>query len=68
MSVHIGQYKPVSYHDCSNYNSTILHARSVVWKQRRVLDQHQFVRVIPVANLQEKQEVRSSAKVCIHSY
>lgn len=43
-----------SYHDGSNYNSAVLHARSVIWKQWRVLDQYQFVCIVPVANLQGK--------------
>lgn len=47
----VGENMPVSYHDGSDYNCAVFHARRVVWKQRRVLDQNQFVLVIPVADL-----------------
>lgn len=45
---------PASYHDGGNHDGAVLHASGVVWKQRRVLDQHQFVGVVPVADLQGK--------------
>lgn len=48
----VGEYIPVSYHDGSNYDGAVLHAGGVIRKQRRVLDQHQFVCVVPVADLQ----------------
>ena len=47
----VGENMPVSYHDGSDYNCAVFHARRVVWKQRRVLDQNQFILVIPVADL-----------------
>lgn len=40
-----------SYHDGGNHDGAVFHASGVVRKQRRVLDQHQFVGVVPVADL-----------------
>lgn len=50
-----GESMPDSYHDGGDHDCAVLHASRVVWKQRRVLDQHQFVCVVPVADLQGKQ-------------
>lgn len=61
-----GANMPVPYHDGSYYNSAVLHARSVIRKQRRVLDQHQFVCIVPVADLQRKQSMRLC--ICVHVF
>lgn len=56
--VYLCEHMLVSYHDGGDYNSTVFHARSVIWKQWRVLDKHQFVCVVPVADLQGKENMR----------
>lgn len=45
---------PLSYHDGGDDDGAVLYARRVVWQQGRVLDQHQFVCVVPVADLRRK--------------
>lgn len=58
-----GEGMLVSYHDGSDNNCAVLHARSVIRKQWRVLDQYQFVSIVPVANLQGKHDMRFHPKV-----
>lgn len=68
LCVCVGDNMPVSYHDGSDDNRAVLHARSVIWKQRRVLDQHQFVCVIPITDLQRKLSMRLCIGECVHVY
>lgn len=55
MSVYAGKRMLVSYHDGSHNDSPVLNASGVIGKQRGVLDEHQLVRIIPIADLQGEQ-------------
>lgn len=48
----------LSYHDGGDHHGAVLHARRVVGEERRVLDQHQFVGVVPVADLEGRRSRR----------
>lgn len=50
--MHVSENVPASHHDGGDHDGAVLHAGGVVWEERRVLDQHQFVCVVPVADLQ----------------
>lgn len=58
----VGERMPVSYHDGGDDDGAVLHARSVIWKQRRVLDQDQFVCVVPVADLQGEENMSGAGR------
>ena len=64
----VSEHMPVSYHDGRDDNGAVFHAGCVVGKQRRVLDQHQFVRIVPVADLQGEQSVSFCSTVSVCSY
>ena len=46
-----GRNLRIRYHDGGHDDSAVLDARAVVGRERLVLDQHQLVVVVPVANL-----------------
>lgn len=53
-------WTPGSYHDGGDHHGAVLQAGGVVGEQRGVLDQHQLVRVVPVADLSERRASAAS--------
>lgn len=47
---------PAPHHDGGDHHGAVLHAGRIVGQKGRVLDQHQFVGVVPVADLQGRAE------------
>lgn len=64
-SVHVSMRArtPGSYHDGGDHHGAVLQAGGVVGQQRGVLDQHQLVRVVPVADLSERRASAASVNL-----
>jgi hypothetical protein len=47
--------RKICYHDGRHDHGPVLHCRAVIGQRVLILDQHQLVNVIPVANLEERE-------------
>lgn len=51
------------YHDGCHDHRAVLHRRAVIGQSIFILDQHEFVNVVPVANLQDTEEKKKKKNI-----